>query len=110
MVMMASRRVVVAVRPRLLADVLIRSLAAEDIDVTLYVEDARIEVRGQRYDIAIVSGSLPAPLHVDVVVRLPEDAGAAGTGTVETCSGTRAFHFTGPSDLVDLIARLSSEA
>lgn len=102
-------RVVIAVEPRLLGDALKAALeASPELDVVVHPDsdDPRIELEAGGYTIALVTGGLPDGIDVDAVVRIPEEAGTAGSGVVETGADRQAFHVVGVGDVVDAVARL----
>ena len=63
-----NRRVVIVVRPRLLAETIGRTIARDDVDI-VFAGDDSLAVEA---DVAIVTDTLPAGVVADVVVRLPE--------------------------------------
>lgn len=97
----ARVRVVVAVSPPMLADVLSKVLGRPDLDVVVHPE--RRGGRTRRFDLAVVTGDLPEGLAADIVIRLPEDTGPTGLGAVETPEGGGVVRLRGLPDLVDLL-------
>lgn len=96
-VIVGTRRIMVAVNPRLLADTLVRALARPDVEVVLDPEDDRAGT----YDLAVVSSALPPAITAEVVVTLPDPA--AGTqGSITTVEGTE------PAVLGDLASLLEA--
>lgn len=73
---MAGLRVVVAVTPRLLGDVLCHALAQDGLDViSVDVGSMLLE----EYDVAIVNGDRGSEVRARHVITLPEeDSGASG--------------------------------
>lgn len=92
-----ARKVIIAVRPRLLEDTLVRALAGPDIEVFVQSDSAT----GSQYDIAVVMDDLPDGVTAQVVVRLPEDA-AVEQGSITTPRGTQ------PASMVDLAGLLQA--
>ena len=82
---MGGRRVVIVVEPRLLSETLARAVQQHDVDVTIGLDPPVADE--ERFDIAVVSGEVPAGLHADVVVRVPDDSDEDG-GSITTAHGT----------------------
>lgn len=97
----ARVRVVVAVRPPMLAEVLSKVLGRPDLEVVVYPE--RKLRRTPHFDVAVVTGALPEGLAADIVIRLPEDTGPTGLGAVETSEGGEVVRLRGLPDLVELL-------
>ena len=87
----------IAVRPRLLSDTLVRALTRPDLDVVLEPDAAA----GGLYDVAVVMGDMPHGISADVVIRLPEDS-ESQSGSITTMSGTE------PASVVDLAGLLET--
>ncbi|MFQ5948734.1 MAG: hypothetical protein ACE5KX_07735 [Acidimicrobiia bacterium] len=116
MVEKTSTRVVVAVDPPLLADLLSRVMARPGLDVVLYrkLVSRPHSPRDLRFDVALVSGPLPPDLHADVVISLPNDAGRGGACILRTRQGDDAVQdvvqIEKLADLVQLLDRFSPSA
>ena len=98
------RRVLVAVRPRLLAETLARALATADVDIVL---DAPTGDLDDHFDVAVVLGSLPADTTADVIVCLPTSPDAI-EGSVTTASGTQPAPVGDLPGLLETLHRLLS--
>jgi len=69
-------RLLLAVSPRLLADVLLCALRSLGTDITLHcAEDGTAEL--DHYDLALISDVMPPAVAADLVVRLREGSAAA---------------------------------
>src|SRR5688572_13479407 len=101
----ANRRVLVAVAPPLLAAVLARLLSAEERDVVIHGAGVGAAAE-ERFDIAVVTDFLPYGVLADSVVRLPDQLGNAGVGSVVTGGELRKVHIAEVSGLVELLERL----
>lgn len=96
---MGTRRVVIVVEPRLLADTLARALHGSDIEVTLSLATSPGE--SETFDVAVVKGAVGQEITADVIVRLP-DPEAAEVGSITTADGTE------PAVLNDLASLLET--
>ena len=94
---MVARRVIIAVRPRLLEDTLVRALARPDIEVVVQPDVST----GSQYDVAVVMDDLPDGVTAQVVIRLPQDT-AAEQGSITPPRGTE------PASVVDLAGLLQA--
>lgn len=72
---MAGLRVVVAVTPRLLGDVLCHALAQDGLDV-ISVDVGSMLV--DEYDVAVVNGGRASEVRAKHVITLPEEGSGAG--------------------------------
>ena len=98
-------RVVVAVQPRLYADVLVRLLEEEGLDVVIYPERSGLEAEAGAFDVAVVSAAVPGDVAAYVVIRLPATATAAGTGSVRVGGQEHPVDIAGPRMIIDLVER-----
>ena len=55
------------------------------------------------YDAAVVSDDLPAGVHADVVITLPDTRGSGGTGTVERDGVVQEVTIGGAARVVELL-------
>lgn len=94
-----ARRVAIAVRPRLLADALVRALDGVDGDIVITLDPP--PGSASHFDAAVVMGMLPAGLSADTVIRLPA-TGDSGPGSITTLRGTES------APLADLPALLET--
>ena len=92
-----SPRVVIAVQPRLLADLLGRRLASSEYDVVIALDPPHAITA----DIAIIMDELPPGVSADVVVRLQSD-----DGSLAVPSGTEAPGVGDLSVLVETVHQL----
>lgn len=80
----AATRVLIAIEPRLLSDVLIRVLDGPNVEI---VVDTPAGQQPRHFDLAVVSAGAGTDLNANVVVRLPAIEG--GEGSITTPSGTQ---------------------
>jgi hypothetical protein len=107
-------RVLLAVSPPLLGDLLARRIALEGVEVVLLEE--RGEERGEQhlepgttdrcFDIVITTGRPPARIEADAVLRLPSPLHAGVTGSLLTAGELERVRVDRPSDVVDLVREL----
>jgi hypothetical protein len=95
-------RVLVAVEPRLLGDVLAQVLSSAGDVVVVAEPEATIDLVGD-FDAAVVTIDLPADVHADVVIHLPDDFGNVGTGAVTRAACRRNVEIMGLDDILLLI-------
>jgi hypothetical protein len=98
-----TSRVLVAVAPPLLAALLSRLLESGDVDVVVYEPGV---VYADAFDVAIVTADVPSTVVAQAVIRLPDEAGNAGTGSVLTEDGLQSVYFSGINSVVDVLSRL----
>jgi hypothetical protein len=99
------RRVLVAVEPRVLGDVLARLLRHDHVDVdALAVDGGEVEPPAAgHYDAAVVTITLPDSVTADVVLELPDTLGNAGEGRLRQDAATTPVPVDGPAAIIDLI-------
>lgn len=93
-----GRRVLIAVQPRLLSDVLGRAVVDAGADLVVEVSAPGAQVHA---DVAVVMGDLPAHVEAATVIRLPATEDSQ-TGSVTTACGTE------PAALADLATLLQT--
>lgn len=101
------RRVIVAVEPRLLGDVLSEGLAETGLEVVVHasVERPDSSLTGASYDIAIITGTLPDDVVVDAVICLPDAPGGPAKVT-SRAAGCRLVDVRDLSDIRALLGQL----
>ncbi|MDQ3974619.1 MAG: hypothetical protein M3276_09880 [Actinomycetota bacterium] len=100
-------RVLVAVAPLMLGDVLSRVLARDDLDVIVYEADGSSSLSFEaHFDVAVASACLPEGVNADTIIRLPDDFGNAGMGALVTVAGEQAAPIRRLDGLLQLFDRL----
>ena len=99
-----TRRVVIAVEPRLLADTLVRALERSDVHIVVTLDSPPAEPPAEPYDVAVVMDRLPQGISADVILRL---AGTEGMteGSVTTVDGTEAAALRDLTGLLETLNR-----
>lgn len=106
-------RLLLAVSPPLLADVLARVLAADGaFDVVVAVDGQRaehqhaVQVETAAYDVGLVTSGLPPGVRASTVIQLPATASGAGVGRVRTRLSEREVLILGITSIRQLIDEL----
>lgn len=94
-----ERRIIIAVKPRLLADTLLRALERTGVRIVISVDGTSTQ---RHYDVAVVMESLPRGVSADAVITLPADGGP-GEASVTTAEGTAAAGIADLPALVDTL-------
>jgi hypothetical protein len=98
-------RVFVAADPPMLTDLLARVLDRPDLEIVVD-RGHTIEVGTERFEVAVISGSLPPHIRAEVVIRLPDTLGGAGVAVVETEGRRRRVRVSDMTDLTRLLDRI----
>lgn len=105
----ATPRILVAVRPAVLQDLLVQVLNAAGLDhiETLDEEHDRAGRGRTGYDAAMVSEVAPPGIRARVVITLPDQFGSPGLGAVEV-AGQEAWPvpLSSSADIITLLDRL----
>ena len=106
-------RVLLAVSPPLLGDLLARRIALEGVEVVLLEErgeqhrEHRVPGTTDRcFDIVITTGHRPTRIEADAVLWLPSPLHAGVTGSLLTAGELERVRVDRPSDVVDLVREL----
>lgn len=101
-----DKRVLIAVSPRLLGDLLARRLDLEDVEVVMLDEDRRVGSADLRFDVVVTTGLPPARVEAIAVLRLPDGLSEATTCSLLTAGELERVPVHQPSDVVDLVREL----
>jgi hypothetical protein len=97
-----DRRVLVAVAPRLLGDLLAREL--DRIDLEVVVLDDSGTVRGDlRFDVVVTNGLPPPSVEAATVVRLPDRMRGDQIGSLLTAEGVERLRLTELARVVGVV-------
>jgi hypothetical protein len=97
-----DRRVLVAVAPRLLGDLLAREL--DRIDREVVVLDDTGTVRGDlRFDVVVTNGLPPPSVQATTVVRLPDRLRGDHVGSLLNAEGVERLRFTELARVVGVV-------
>jgi hypothetical protein len=100
-----DRRVLIAVAPPLLGDLLARELDRSDLEVVV-LDDARVLHGDLRFDVVIATGLPPARVHATTVVQLPDRVRGNDLGSLLTADGIERIRLTGLAGVVEVIDKL----
>jgi hypothetical protein len=97
------RRILLAVRPRLLEGALIEVLSASGTqDVVRFTGGAEDQCAVE-YDAAFVCTVLPDTIRSRVVITLPDCYGSGGRGVLQDHDGVREVRIDGPEQIIELL-------
>jgi hypothetical protein len=99
-------RVLLAVSPPLLGDLLARRIALEGVEVVLLGELRELGATDSHFDIVVTTGLPPARIEANAVLRLPSPTRAGTTGSLLTAGELERVRVDRPSDVVELVREL----
>jgi hypothetical protein len=100
-----DRRVLIAVAPRLLGDLLARELDRSDLEVVVLDDSGR--VRGDlRFDVVVTNGLAPPRVEATTVVQLPDRVRGDDVGSLVTADGVERVALTKLARVVGVVDEL----
>jgi hypothetical protein len=104
-----DHRVLIAVRPGLLGDLLARRFDPDEVEVVL-LQDADLSpslspASARHFDVVVATGIPPAHVEADTVLRLPDRLGH-GVASLVTGHQLQRVRIDGPGDVVDVVSRV----
>lgn len=100
-----DRRVLIAVVPRLLGDLLARELDRADLDVVV-VDDRRAIGDDVRFDVVVTNGLPPPRVEATTVVQLPDRVRGDGIGSLLSTDGVERIPLTELAGVVGVVNEL----
>jgi len=99
-------RILVAVAPPLLGDVLSHLVARADLDVVVHDPEVDLEPDGARFDLVVTSGRTPPGISAGASLHLPDERGHGGDGVLVTGTDLRLVPLAGIASVVQVIDEL----
>ena len=101
-----GRRVLIAVRPGLLGDLLARRFDRDTVEVVLFPGTDFGPGNARHFDVVVTTGIPPAHVDADAVLRLPDRLGHGDTASLVTGQHLQRVRIDGPGDVVALVQRV----
>jgi hypothetical protein len=100
-----DRRVLIAVAPALLGELLARALDREDLEIVL-VDDPRAVTDERAFDVVVTSGLPPVGVATATIVQLPDRIRGDDVGSLVTPLGVERIRIPEVSSVVVLVHEL----
>jgi hypothetical protein len=101
-----DKRILIAVSPPLLGELLARRLDVEDVEVVLLDQYRRVGAADLHFDVVVTTGLPPARVEANAVLRLPDGLSEGTTCSLLTAGELERVRVHRPSDVVDLVREL----